>query len=263
MRKIVLASALALAAAAMPGAMPGALAASTAAHPEAIDWSFNGVFGTFDRNQLKRGFQVYKEVCASCHGLHLIAYRNLKDPGGPEFTEAEAKALAAEVEIPILDEAGQPATRKGTLADRFPYQSQPDQKATLKSAYGLMPPDLSLIAKAREGGADYIHALLTGYDHEVPEGVTVPEGGNYNPYFPGGIIAMPKPMSDDQVEYAEAGVPRTVEQYSRDVSAFLMWAAEPKLEARKRIGFGAILFLGILTGLLFMSYRRVWRNVDH
>ncbi len=260
MRKIVLAASLAIAAAA---SAPSALASATVKHPESVGFSFEGVFGTFDRNQLKRGFQVYKEVCSSCHSLSLVAYRNLKDPGGPEFTEAEAKALAAEVEIPILDDAGQPATRKGTLADHFPYQTQPDQKATLKSAYGLLPPDLSLVAKGREGGADYIHALLTGYGEEPPHGMTMPEGGNYNPYFPGGVIAMPPPIVDGQVEYAEKDVPRTVDQYAKDVAAFLMWAAEPKLEARHRLGFGVLLFLGILTGLLYLSYRRVWRDVEH
>ncbi len=259
MRKIILSTALAVSAL-LP--LP-AQANANVAHPEAIDWSFNGVFGTYDRNQLKRGFQVYKEVCSSCHGLNLIAYRNLHDEGGPEFTEEEAKALAAEAQVPSLDDQGQPTTRKGILADHFPYQTTPAEKATLKGAYGLIPPDLSLMAKAREAGADYIHAILTGYDKPVPHGVTIPQGGNYNPYFAGGNIAMPKPLSDGQVEYAEAGVPRTVDQYSKDVAAFLMWAAEPKLEARHRIGFGVILFLGLLSALLFLSYKRVWRNVEH
>lgn len=258
MRKSIIAAALALAA-----ALP-AQAATQGAEPEHIDWSFNGPFGTYDRNQLKRGFQVYKEVCAACHGLKLVAYRNLKDPGGPEFTEDEAKALAAAgPEVAAIDnETGEAITRKPTLADHLhgPFANVTAAKAANN---GAAPPDLSLVAKGREGHADYLHALLSGYDHAVPEGLTVPPGGNYNPYFPGGIIAMPKPLSDGQVEYAEANVPRTVDQYSKDVSAFMMWAADPKMEQRKRTGAGVIIFLGIMAVLFYLSYRRVWRNVDH
>ena len=265
MRKTIIAAALTLATV-LPLAAGAqvAQAASAAMHPEHVDWSFDGVFGTFDRNQLKRGFQVYKEVCSACHSLKMLAFRNLKDPGGPEFTEEEAKALAASVEVPILGEDGNPTTRKGTLADHFPWQTTPPDIASLKATFGSAPPDLSLIAKGREGGPTYIHALIAdGYNHEPPEGMTIPDGGNYNPYFPGGVIAMPNPLTDGQVEYAEAGVPRTADQYAKDVAAFLMWAAEPKLEARHRIGFGAILFLGILAVLFYLSYRRVWREVDH
>ncbi|MFT3811328.1 MAG: cytochrome c1 [Micropepsaceae bacterium] len=257
MRKIIIAASLAAA------CIATAVAAGTAKHPHPVDFSFKGVFGTFDRNQLKRGFQVYKEVCSACHGLKLVAFRNLKDEGGPEFTEAEAKALAASVEVPSLDETGQPSTRPGTLADHFP-SPYPNEIAAKAANNGAVPPDLSLIAKGREGGADYIHAILIGYD-EKPEGEhhEVPEGTHYNPYMAGGVIAMPKPISDDQVDYAEEGVPQTVDQYGKDVAAFLTWAAEPKLEARKRMGMGVIIFLSILSVLLFLSYRRVWRNVDH
>jgi cytochrome c1 len=262
MRKILIAAALTLGTA-LPFAATTAQAAATAHEPEHVDWSFSGVFGTFDRNQLKRGYQVYVEVCSACHSLKHIAFRNLSDPGGPEFSEAEAKAIAAAASIPTRDEAGEPTTRKGTLADYFPYQTTPQDMAGLKSTFGLMPPDLSLVAKGREGGPTYIHALLVGYDEEVPEGITIPDGGNYNPYFPGGVIAMPNPLADGQVDYAEAGVPETADQYSKDVSAFLMWAAEPKLEARHRMGFGVMVFLSILAVLFFLSYRRVWRNVDH
>lgn len=228
-----------------------------------IGFSFEGAFGKFDRGQLQRGYKVYKEVCAACHSLKFVAFRNLGDAGGPHFTEAEVKALAAGYDVAAIDnETGEATTRKGLPSDHIPAPF-PNEIAAKAANNGSAPPDLSLMAKAREGNASYIHAILTGYDHPVPEGVQVPEGGNYNPYFPGGVIAMPKPLSDGQVEYADASVPRTVDQYAKDVSAFLMWTAEPKMEVRKRVGFGAILFLGALSVLLYLSYRRVWRNVDH
>ncbi len=256
MRKYLIAATVAVA------CLVPAIAAGTGKHPEPQDFSFKGVFGTFDRNQLKRGFQVYKEVCAACHGLKLVAFRNLKDPGGPEFTEAEAKALAASVEVPTLDENGEPTTRPATLADHFPSPFA-NELAAKAANNGAVPPDLSLIAKGREGGADYIHALLIGYAETPDEHTVVPDGAYYNPYMAGGIIAMPQPISDDQVDYAEEGIPQTVDQYGKDVGAFLMWAAEPKMEARKQLGMGVIIFLSFLSVLLFLSYRRVWRNVDH
>ncbi len=257
MRKSIIAAVLAL------SAIAPAHAAGAAHAPEPVDFSFKGVFGTYDRNQLKRGFQVYKEVCSACHGLKLVAYRNLKDPGGPGFTEAEARAIAAAVEVPGLDnETGEAITRPATLADHFPSPF-PNTIAAKAANNGAAPPDLSLVAKGREGHADYIHALLSGYDHAPPEGFVVPEGLSYNQYFPGGVIAMAKPLSDGQVEYAEENIPRTVDQYAKDVGAFLMWAADPKMEQRKRTGFGAIIFLSFLSVLLYLSYRRVWRNVAH
>ena len=262
MRKIIIAAALTLGTVLPFGAV--SQAATHGAEPPHVDYSFDGLFGTYDRNQLKRGFQVYKEVCSSCHSLKLVAYRNLKDPGGPEFTEDEAKALAAEAQIPTLDEAGEATTRKGTLADHFAYQTTPQEHATLKGAYGSVPPDLSLMAKGRENGPVYIHALLAvGYDHEPPAGTNLPTGTVYNTIFPGGVISMPKPLTDGQVAYAEKDVPQTVDQYAKDVAAFLMWTAEPKLEARHRMGFGVILFLSIMGVLFFLSYRRVWKDVDH
>jgi len=240
-----------------------ALAAGTAKHPEPVDFSFKGPFGTYDRNQLKRGYQVYKEACSACHSLKLVAFRNLADPGGPEFTEAEAKALAAAVEVPTLDEYGDPATRTATLADHFPMPFA-NELAAKAANNGAVPPDLSLIAKGREGGADYVHALIgLGYAAIPDEHTVVPDGTYYNPYMAGGIIAMPQPISDDQVDYVEEGIPQTVDQYGKDVAAFLMWAAEPKMEARKQLGMGVIIFLSFLSVLLYLSYRRVWRNVDH
>lgn len=255
MRKIALA---AFAAAASVGV---ALAAGAGKSPEPVAWSFNGPFGTFDRNQLQRGFQVYREVCSACHSLKLVAFRNLADPGGPEFTEPEAKAIAAGYQVPSLDEDGQPTTRDGTLADHFPLV-HPNDIAAAAANLGAIPPDLSLIAKGRDHGPDYLHALLVGYQ-DPPEGVTLQDNTYYNPYMAGGVIAMAPPLVDGRVEYAEEGVPRTVDQYAKDVSAFLMWTAEPKLEARHRMGMGVIIFLSLLSVLLFLSYRRVWRNVDH
>lgn len=254
MRKILIAAALSLT------ALVPAQAASGGEPLPHVDFSFDGVFGTFDRNQLQRGFQVYKEVCAQCHGLSLVAFRNLHDPGGPEFSEAEARALAAGYEFPALDDTGQPITRKGTLADYFPTP-WPNPTAAAYT-YGAVPPDLSLIAKGRENGPVYIHALMTGYE-EPPAGFVKPDTAAYNKYFPGHVIAMPAPLTDGAVEYAEADVPRTVDQYAKDVAAFLMWTAEPKMEVRKRTGFGVIIFLTALATLFFFSYRRVWRNVDH
>jgi cytochrome c1 len=256
MRKIILAGLLAV----LP--LGPAVAATEGHTPPPVDWSFAGPFGTYDRNQLKRGYQVYKEVCSACHSLKYVAFRNLHDPGGPEFSEAEAKALAASVEVPTIDtETGDAATRKATLADHFPSPFA-NEYAAKAGNNGALPPDLSLIAKGRNGGPTYTHALLNGFE-DAPPGVTVPDGAYYNPYMAGGIIAMPPPLSDGQVEYAEAEVPRTVDQYAKDVSAFLMWTADPKMEVRKKTGLGTIIFLSLLSVLLFVSYRRVWRNVDH
>lgn len=257
MRKIIIAGLLAVA-----SVVPAI--ASEGHAPEHVDWSFAGPFGTYDRNQLKRGFQVYKEVCSACHGLKYVAFRNLGDPGGPEFSEAEVKALAASVEVPTIDgESGEATTRKGIPADHFPSPF-PNDIAAKAANNGAIPPDLSLIARGRPHGPDYVHALLTGYEETAPADVSVPEGAHYNPYMAGGVIAMPPPLTGDgQVDYAEQGVPETVDQYSKDVSAFLMWAADPKMEVRKRIGLGTIIFLSILSVLMFLSYRRVWRNVDH
>jgi ubiquinol-cytochrome c reductase cytochrome b/c1 subunit len=249
---------------ALPIAMP-AHAAGAGYTPLEMEKTFSGPFGTFDRNQLKRGYQVYREVCAACHAMNLLAYRNLSQPGGPEFTEEEAKALAASgPEVPGIDnETGEAITRPAGLADHFPSPF-PNAIAAKAANNGAYPPDLSLIAKGRDHGPDYIYSLLGhGYTEEVPEGISVPEGAYYNKYMPGSVIAMAPPLSDGIVEYAEADVPRTVEQYSKDVAAFLMWAAEPKLESRHRMGLGVMIFLSIMAVLFYLSYRRVWRNVEH
>ncbi len=219
------------------------------------EWSFSGAFGTFDRAALQRGYQVYKEVCASCHSMKFVTFRTLTDIG---FSDPEVKALAAQYEYPSIDDAGDATTRKGLPSDHFP-SPYANTNAAKAANGGAIPPDLSLIAKARAGGPDYIHAILTGYVNP-PEGFVLNPGANYNAYFPGHQIAMPKPLNDDQVTYAD-GTKATVEQMSRDVATFLMWTAEPKLEERKRTGVKVMAFLGLLTVFLYLSYRRVRRQV--
>lgn len=267
-------------AAAVVAAVPASAAEQV--KPPRESWSFAGPFGTFDRAQLQRGFKVYREVCASCHGLSRVAFRNLSEPGGPEFTEGQVKALAAEYQIQDgPNDSGDMFERPGRPADRFPSPF-PNENAARAANGGAFPPDFSLLAKARtyergfplfivdaipffeyaEHGVDYIHALLTGY-REAPAGTTLQPGQYWNEYMPGHAIAMPPPLSDGQVEYPkdEAGnpvVPETIDQYSRDVSAFMMWAAEPHLEARKAMGFKVIIFLLVFAGLLYFTKKKIW-----
>lgn len=246
---------MALAALSLGLAAP-AFAASGGNAPAAQSWSFNGPFGTFDRAELQRGYQVYKEVCAACHAMKYVAFRNLRNIG---FSEAEVKALAATFQITDgPNDSGEMFQRPGLPSDKFPSPF-PNEKAARAANGGAYPPDLSLMAKARAGGPDYLYALLTGYK-DAPADFKVGEGLNYNEAFPGHQIAMPKPLNDDQVTYAD-GTKASVEQMARDVSAFLMWAAEPKLEERKRMGFKVMVFLIVLTGLFFAAKKRIWRDV--
>jgi cytochrome c1 len=254
-------------------------AAQEAEAPPRLHWSFHGPFGTYDTAQLQRGFKIYREVCSNCHSLKLLAFRNLADPGGPEFTEAQAATIAAGFQVTDgPNDKGEMFQRPGKLADHFPPPFPNDQAARAAMGGGL-PPDMSVLAKARsyeagfpwfildaftqyqEDGPDYIHAILNGYE-EPPAGFTLPPGSQYNKYFPSHAIAMPKPLSDGQVEYTD-GTPTTVDQYGKDVAAFLMWAAEPKLDERKRLGFQVFVFLIVLTGLLYFTKRRVWHDVHH
>ncbi len=236
-----------------------ALAAGDTATPPAQKWSFNGPFGTFDRAELQRGYQVYKEVCAACHAMKYVAFRNLADPGGPGFTAAEVKALAATFEVTDgPNDAGDMFKRAALPSDKFPSPFA-NEKAARASNGGAYPLDLSLIAKARVNGPDYLKALLTGYT-AAPAGFALGEGLHYNAYFPGNQIAMPQPLNADQVTYAD-GTKATVEQMAHDVSAFLMWTAEPKLEERKRMGFKVMIFLVVLTGLFFMAKKRIWAKL--
>ncbi len=229
---------------------------------EKQDWSFNGIFGTYDRGALQRGFQVYKEVCAACHSLNLASYRNLSQAGGPEFSEEQVKAIAAEAEVRDgPNDDGEMFDRPGRPSDKFvsPY---PNDEAARAANGGALPPDLSLIIKARRDGANYLYSLMTGYGEEPPAGVEVRDGMNYNPFFTGAQIAMPAPLSEEAVEYSDGTKP-TVENMSRDVVTFLAWASEPHMEARKTMGFKVLLYLIILAGLLYATTRKLWSRVKH
>ena len=245
--------------------------------PNNYSWSFSGPFGTYDKAQLQRGFQVYREVCSSCHSLNLVSFRNLAEEGGPGFPVDVVKALAAEYEVEAEpDDNGDVNPRPAIPSDRFPAPF-PNDAAAKASNNGAYPPDFSLLAKARaaergfplfvfdiftqyqESGPDYIVSLLAGYPSDEPN-----ESGAYdNPYYLGGpALAMAPPLSADQVEYAD-GTPQTVEQYSKDVAAFMMWAAEPHLEARKSTGFSVMLFLIVFAGLLYFTKKKIWSDVGH
>ena len=224
------------------------------------DWSFKGLFGKFDRGALQRGYQVYTEVCASCHSMKYLSYRNLSEKGGPEFTEQQAKAIAASFDVtdgPNSD--GEMFTRPGKLSDKFvmPYENV---KAAQAANGGAYPPDMSVLVKARGGGVDYIYSLLQGYE-DPPVGITLDEGVHYNKYMYGNKIKMSNPLSDGLIEYSD-GTNATVEQMSKDVTTFLMWTAEPHLETRHQMGFKAILYLIILTILVYFSMKRIWSRVE-
>ncbi|MCW5773922.1 MAG: cytochrome c1 [Rhodospirillaceae bacterium] len=260
--RVTLAAAVALAA--LAGA-PAAKAAGEGEPLKQLSLSSDGVFGTFDRKQLQRGLSVYVNVCASCHGLKLVAYRNLVDIG---LTPSEAKAVAAKKKVTEIGDDGQPKERPADLKDKFvsPF-ANPEAAAAANG--GKEPPDLSLIVKAREGNASYIYSLLTGYS-EPPKDWKDEEGKpkklegaqQYNKYFPGHVIAMPPPLTtEDQAPYPKDGPKATVDQMAKDVSAFLTWAAEPKMEERKRTGIKVMLFLLFFTGVFFVVKRRVWRSV--
>lgn len=246
---------LPIAAAGIALAVTSSIAAELAQPPDR-DWSFDGVFGTFDRPALQRGFQVYTEGCAGCHSLRLVAYRNLAEIG---FDVARIKKIAAEAEVTDGPNAeGEMYQRPARPSDRF-VSPFPNANAARAANNGALPPDLSLITKARTGGADYLHALLTGYG-DAPKDVQMAEGMSYNPYFPGSAIAMPPPLSADQIEYADK-TKATVSQMAEDVAAFLTWAAEPELEERKSLGIKVLLFLLILTGMLYALKRKIWAKL--
>jgi ubiquinol-cytochrome c reductase cytochrome c1 subunit len=246
--------------------------------PHEVDWSFSGPFGTYDKGQLQRGLKVYVEVCAACHSLERIAFRNFVDLG---YSEDQVKALAAEYDVEDgPNDEGEMFERSAILSDYFPSPF-PNVEAAAYSNNGAAPPDFSLIAKARgatrgfprfvfdiftmyaEGGPDYIYSLLTGYEDEPPHGVEITEGTYYNPYYLGGTsLAMAPPLSEEIVTYDD-GSPETVDQYSKDVSAFLMWAAEPHMENRKSLGFKVIIFMLIFAGLMYLTKKSVWSRVEH
>jgi len=245
--------------------------------PKQVEWSFAGPFGTWDIGQLQRGLQVYSEVCAACHSLNLVAYRSLADLG---YSEDQIKAYAAEYEITDgPDDEGEMFERPAKPADRFvgPY---PNVQAGKAANNGAPPPDFSLLAKSRipkrgfpyyvfdvftmyvENGPDYLYSLLTGYV-DAPAGYKVPENAHYNPYFiSGSALAMASPLSDELIDYTD-GSPQTVDQYARDVAAFMMWAAEPDLINRKALGFKVMIFLLLFSGLLYLTKKRVWSSLKN
>ena len=224
------------------------------------EWSFKGFFGKFDRASLQRGYQVYNEVCASCHSIKYLSYRNLSEPGGPEFSEEQAKAIAAQFEVsdgPNSD--GDMFIRPAKLSDKFvmPYQNEQEAKASNGGAY---PPDFSVLVKARSGGANYIYSVLLGYE-DPPSDITLDDGVYYNRYMYGNKIKMPKPLLNDSVTYSD-GTSATEEQMAKDVVTFLTWAAEPHLEARYKLGFRAIVYLIILTVLVYFSMKKIWSRIE-
>jgi len=224
------------------------------------DWSFKGFTGKFDRASLQRGYQVYTEVCASCHSMQYLSYRNLGELGGPEFSELEVKAIAANFEVtdgPNSD--GEMFTRPAKPSDKFVNPYQNIQEAIVSNG-GAYPPDMSVLVKARSGGANYVYSLLLGYD-DPPSNIQLDDGVYYNTYMPGNKIMMPNPLSEDLVEYND-GTKATNEQMAKDVVTFLAWAAEPHLEARHRIGFKAIIYLIILTLLAYFSMKRLWSRIE-
>ncbi len=262
-----------------------ALAANSHEEPKEVHWSFEGPFGTYDQEQLQRGYKVYREVCSSCHSMNMVAFRNLGDPGGPfwdpkyksSVDNGYVKAVAKDYQIPDIDrDTGDVVKRAGTPADHFvaPFANEAAARA---SNGGALPPDMSLLAKAREGGAAYIYSIVTGYV-PPPAGLTVPAGKFYNPYIQGdlssywkgdptkvpvgGFIAMPPPLSDNKVTFDDK-TPSTLNNEAKDVAAFLMWAADPKMEERKQTGLAVMIFLVLFAGLLYASYRTLWRNIDH
>jgi ubiquinol-cytochrome c reductase cytochrome c1 subunit len=249
--------------------------------PKRFDWSFAGAFGRYDKAQLRRGFKVYKEVCSTCHSIKMLAFRNLSQPGGPEFSEKEVEALAASYKVKDgPNESGEYYDRPARPSDRFPPPFANEQAARAALA-GNYPPDMSVLAKARgysrgfplflfdalpgfsyqEHGVDYIVSLMEGYE-DTPPDVKMPDGQFYDPYMPGRRLGMPPPLSDGVVTYDD-GAPQTIDQYAKDVAAFMMWVAEPHLESRKRVGLGVVAFLLVFVGLLYYTKRKIWTDVHH
>ena len=280
-----------LAAGFLLSAAPAAAAGEAVGHEQRYEiprqkfWTFSGLFGYFDQQQLQRGYKVYKEVCSNCHNLGLLSYRNLAEPGGPQFSPDEVKAIAAQVQVfEGFDEQGNIAMRPGRPSDNFVWKFKNTKEAAAAFG-GAVPPDLSLITRARgrerefawyefpavmfwdlatqyqEQGADYVYALLNGYG-EAPAGKKIADGLNYNRAFPGNQLAMPQPLFDGAVEYGD-GTPNTLDQEARDVTTFLAWAAEPHLAERKKMGVWVMIYLVVLAGLLLLSKKVLWRNIEH
>ena len=261
-----------------------AVAGTTQAELKDVKWSFEGPFGKFNQEQLQRGYKVYHDVCSACHSMNLLSYRNLADKGGPFYSDKYpnpnespyAKAIAMDFMVPDIDtDTGDAITRPATPSDHFkaPFANEYAAKA---ANGGSAPPDLSLMAKAREGGPRYIYSILTGFA-DAPAGLMVPPGKYYNPYFPGdltsfwngpgkaptgGFISMPPPLTPDRVTFDD-GTKATVAEEAWDVAAFLAWAAEPHQEERKQTGFAVLIYLLLFSGVLYASYRTIWRKISH
>lgn len=233
------------------------MAAGDAPKPPSVDWSFNGPFGAYDKAALQRGFQVYKQVCAACHSMNRVYYRNLTALG---YTPDQAASAAAE--YTVMDgpnDEGEMFERPARASDAFkaPYENDEAAKYTNN---GALPPDLSLITKARMGGANYVYGILTGYE-EPPEDVELLAGQYYNKYMSGHVIAMAPPFSDGMIAYENADIPQTVDQYAKDVAHFLTWAAEPEMEVRKQTGIKALLFLAVFAALMYGVKRKLWAKL--
>jgi ubiquinol-cytochrome c reductase cytochrome c1 subunit len=264
---------------------PAVASATEPLEPKDVHWSFEGPFGKFDQSALQRGYKVYAEICSACHSMNLLSYRNLAQKDGPFYNpkypnpseSPYAKAIAADIKVPDIDpDTGDPTTRPGIPADHFknPWANEAAARA---SNGGALPPDLSVITKAREGGPAYVYSLITGYV-DPPAGLTVPDGKYYNPYFPGnvsaawsgpinkvpagGFIGMPFQLYPDRVTFDD-GTKATTEQEAHDVVTFLTWASDPKQTERKQTGFAVMIYLIIFAGIVYLSYRRIWRNIDH
>ncbi|MDX2094936.1 MAG: cytochrome c1 [Alphaproteobacteria bacterium] len=234
-----------------------AFASGSKAAPKRVDWTFDGVFGRVDTPSIQRGFQVYKEVCSACHGLKRVSFRQLEAIG---FSAAEVKSLAASYTVKDgPNDAGDMFERPGRPSDYLPSPYANDN-AGRAANNGALPPDQSLIIKAREDGANYIYSLLTGYGSPVPEDVVLPAGASYNPYFDGHIIKMMPPLREDSVTYQD-GTAATLEQQAYDIVNFLQWAAEPEMEQRKSMGIHVMLFLGIMTLFFYLVKKRIWSNL--
>jgi ubiquinol-cytochrome c reductase cytochrome c1 subunit len=238
-------------------ALPAAVFASgDTKHLKQVNWAFDGVFGKTDKPSIQRGLQVYREVCAACHGLNRVAFRTLTDVG---FSEAEVKTMAAEYTVTDgPNDDGDMFERPARPSDKFPAPYA-NEKAARAAQNGAYPPDLSLIVKSRQDGANYIYSLLTGYE-DAPADVTVPEGMHYNPYFAGHLIAMTSPLKEGAVDFQD-GTSASVDQMSHDVVNFLQWASEPEMETRKRMGIRVIIFLTIMTGFFYVAKKRIWKDL--
>ena len=253
MKKFVLAAAAVAALTA-----PAILNAAEEPKLQKQEWSFDGVLGKFDRPQLQRGFQVYKEICSNCHSLKYISFRNFEDLG---YSEEQVKSLAAQYQVEDgPNDEGDMFKRKAKASDPLPKPYANDALARVSNG-GLVPPDLSLMTKAREGGPDYVYNLLLGYE-AAPADVQLPPGANYNKYFPGHLIGMPRQIEDGKVTFAD-GSPNDAPHIAKDVTAFLHWAAEPKLEARHSTGVRVVLYAFLFAVLAFLAKRRMWAKIEH